>query len=64
LHGGDDYELCFTAPSRLRTTIESIATELQLPITAIGEIIADKTLSQRAGNGAITALLRSGYQHF
>lgn len=64
LHGGDDYELCFTAPLRLRAKVESIAKQLQLPITAVGEIIAEKTLSQRAGNGAITALLRSGYQHF
>lgn len=64
LHGGDDYELCFTAPPRLRTAVENIATQLQLPITAIGEIIAEKTLLQHTGEGGMTVLTRAGYQHF
>jgi thiamine-monophosphate kinase len=36
-NGGDDYELCFTAPKNKRTEIESLSTAL-LPITRIGSI--------------------------
>jgi thiamine-monophosphate kinase len=34
--GGDDYELCFTAPTHQRTAIENLSTTLQLPLTHIG----------------------------
>jgi thiamine-monophosphate kinase len=36
-NGGDDYELCFTAPKNKRTEIESLSTTL-LPLTRIGSI--------------------------
>lgn len=36
-NGGDDYELCFTAPKNKRTEIESLSTAL-LPLTRIGSI--------------------------
>ena len=36
--GGDDYELCFTAPSSERDAIAKISTELNLPLTKIGNI--------------------------
>jgi thiamine-monophosphate kinase len=38
LKGGDDYELCFTAPPKNRTAIEHLSQTLQLPLTRIGEI--------------------------
>lgn len=37
LAGGDDYELCFTAPKNQRNTIISLSQELETPITLIGK---------------------------
>jgi thiamine-monophosphate kinase len=36
--GGDDYELCFTAPISKRDAIDKIGAELHLPLTQIGSI--------------------------
>ncbi|HBK43768.1 MULTISPECIES: thiamine-phosphate kinase [unclassified Polynucleobacter] len=36
--GGDDYELCFTAPSSKRDVIAKISADLNLPLTQIGSI--------------------------
>ena len=35
LAGGDDYELCFTAPASQRAQIEAISTQQNIPITCI-----------------------------
>jgi thiamine-monophosphate kinase len=37
--GGDDYELCFTAPSSQRDKIQAISKSLNLPLTLIGKIL-------------------------
>ena len=37
-NGGDDYELCFTAPISKRNVITQISAELNLPLTQIGSI--------------------------
>ncbi len=36
--GGDDYELCFTAPTSKRDEIAKISADLKLPLTQIGSI--------------------------
>jgi thiamine-monophosphate kinase len=36
--GGDDYELCFTAPTSQRDVIAKISASLNLPLTQIGSI--------------------------
>ena len=36
--GGDDYEICFTAPIQKRSAIDEISKELNLPLTRIGRI--------------------------
>jgi thiamine-monophosphate kinase len=38
LRGGDDYELCFTAPSQNASQIETIGLDLNLRLTKIGSI--------------------------
>ena len=63
LSGGDDYELCFTAPSSARAQLQTFATELNVPLTRIGEIIAgDKVivLDEQGNELLITA---TGYEH-
>jgi thiamine-monophosphate kinase len=40
LAGGDDYELCFTAPPAVRDALIALSNELALPLTRIGTITA------------------------
>jgi thiamine-monophosphate kinase len=71
--GGDDYELCFTAPSSKRMELESLSTAL-LPLTRIGSITtptngAEPALILRDANGnlltaADSMLLTQSFDHF
>ncbi|MFN0161139.1 MAG: thiamine-phosphate kinase [Burkholderiales bacterium] len=38
LGGGDDYELCFTAPSSLRETVRQAGHDAKAPVTRVGSI--------------------------
>ena len=40
--GGDDYEICFTAPTTHRDTINQLSKSLKLPLTRIGQITPKK----------------------
>jgi thiamine-monophosphate kinase len=72
-NGGDDYELCFTAPKNKRTEIESLSTTL-LPLTRIGSISSASngtkpTLILRDANGnqltaADSVRLMQSFDHF
>ena len=65
LAGGDDYELCFTANERQRTTIEVIAETCGIAVTRIGKM--------REGNPQVTVrderrapieMATAGFDHF
>jgi len=45
--GGDDYEICFTAPSDRRNQIYSISKSLNLPLTLIGTIVSKKNIESK-----------------
>ncbi|MDO8263870.1 MAG: thiamine-phosphate kinase [Gallionella sp.] len=64
LSGGDDYELCFTAPAVRHAEILKIGASLELPLTPIGEIVAglECILHDAAGNQIKPE--SSGYDHF
>ena len=72
-NGGDDYELCFTAPKNKRTEIESLSTTL-LPLTRIGSISSasngtEPLLILRDANGnqltaADSVRLMQSFDHF
>ena len=64
LGGGDDYELCFTAPSAHAFAIEQALAACDTPATVIGNITADRRLSLRTPEGEDFALGDSGYRHF
>lgn len=64
LAGGDDYELCFTAPQMNRGKIEALAAELAIPLTRIGEIFAGKGLIVKDEQGNTMTLETQGYDHF
>jgi len=43
--GGDDYELCFTAPQCHRSRIQEISHDLDIPLTRIGQLIKNKSIA-------------------
>jgi len=63
LHGGEEYELLFTAPTDFRAKIEELSTSASIPITLIGEITAGKDL-QLERDGLFELVQPSGYEHF
>ncbi|MES2984542.1 MAG: thiamine-phosphate kinase [Pseudomonadota bacterium] len=63
LNGGDDYELCFTAPVSARTTLANVAQELALPLTRIGTITTGTTVQLQDKNGAPVALDHAGWEY-
>lgn len=63
LSGGDDYELCFTAPATQRAQLSVLAAQLALPLTRIGQITAEMGLLVYDGNTRIHRP-QKGYVHF
>ncbi len=64
LAGGDDYELCFTAPETKRTEIVQLAQELTIPLTRIGNISEGEGLLLLDSNGNAITHEKKGYDHF
>lgn len=64
LAGGDDYELCFTAPPSQRERIAALALALALPLTSIGEVTTQAGLVVRDGHGHPLAALPHAFDHF
>jgi len=58
LTGGDDYELCFTAPSSAAQDIQLITQTLHLPCVKVGTIV-DSGFTINGYNGDLR-----GWQHF
>jgi len=64
LAGGDDYELCFTAPPTHAAAIEAAGAELHLPVRCIGAIVAPTGLRLRDIDGHLMQPAQRGYDHF
>ena len=64
LAGGDDYELCFTAPASRHDEVLHIATQLALPLTCIGSIVAGQGCVVHDAAGQLINLEGGGYDHF
>jgi thiamine-monophosphate kinase len=65
LAGGDDYELCFTAPPSAAARIAQIAADAALPLSRVGSIAAfDQGLVVRDEKGVPIAALPRAYDHF
>lgn len=63
--GGDDYELCFTAPPARRAAIVAAALEAGTPVTRVGVIDAQPGLRMIDGGGAaVLSMGLSGFDHF
>jgi len=63
LAGGDDYELCFTAPCKQISALEALSNKLDLKLTKIGKITAKNGINVLNQQQRIH-LEASGYNHF
>ncbi|MFM0351335.1 thiamine-phosphate kinase [Paraburkholderia sp. RL17-347-BIC-D] len=70
LAGGDDYELCFTAPPAARAAVEKAGQEVGIQLTRIGTISALESAADRPAigwrdaAGAPLTLTLQGFDHF
>ena len=64
LAGGDDYELCFTAPTKQHDVIMRLGRRLKLPLTCIGEITRKRTLIVLDEKNKPFTLKEHGFDHF
>lgn len=64
LAGGDDYELCFTAPVTQRDAIAVIARATAVPLSRIGTITPEPGLVVRDEQGALLPMLPGAWDHF
>lgn len=64
LAGGDDYELCFTAPADAHDRIMQIAQKLGLALSHIGKIRAEPGLLVRDRQCNLIETGESGFDHF
>ena len=64
LAGGDDYELCFTAPASEAFAIELAMAQLGVSASVIGHITAEPGLRCLTPAGDLLALENTGYRHF
>ena len=62
--GGDDYELCFTAPRAARAKIETLSREEGIQLTRIGRIDEGAGLVVLDASGGAVKLQAKGYDHF
>jgi thiamine-monophosphate kinase len=64
LAGGDDYELCFTAPASQRDAVQAAAANTGVAITRIGRITAETGLMVIGSDGQPLRFDKTGYDHF
>jgi len=64
LAGGDDYELCFTAPASRRDAVRTAAASADVAVTRIGHIHAEPGLTVIDANGQPLHVDKTGYDHF
>jgi thiamine-monophosphate kinase len=62
--GGDDYELCFTAPAAHRDAVEAALAASATPGRRVGTIVASPGLRALAPDGRQWHPPHAGYQHF
>ncbi|TJZ72876.1 thiamine-phosphate kinase [Chitiniphilus eburneus] len=63
LAGGDDYELCFTAPAQHRSRLQALSQTLALPLSRIGRLVGGQGVRVFNAGERITPS-RAGFDHF
>lgn len=64
LAGGDDYELCFTAPAHAAGQIAALAEQLDVPLAQVGRVEARSGLAVLDEAGHALSPLPHGFDHF
>jgi len=64
LAGGDDYELCFTAPPAARNILASLSSELNLALSRIGLMSEGEGVTIVDAAGSSIVLASPGFDHF
>jgi thiamine-monophosphate kinase len=64
LAGGDDYELCFTAPAARRDAVQAAAESAGVAVARIGRITAEPGLAVIDADGQPIPIDHTGYDHF
>lgn len=64
ISGGEDYELCFTAPAAHHGQILQLAKTAGIPVTVVGKVTDSGQLQAYLPDGAIFKPSASGYTHF
>jgi thiamine monophosphate kinase len=55
LGGGDEYELCFSAPEKRRMELEFISRTLNIPLTRVGKVKTSGTIKNDKSNVSMKA---------
>lgn len=64
LHGGDDYELLFSAAPERHDAVRAAARTVGVPVTRVGRIEAGSGLVVEDGSGQALQVERGGFDHF
>ena len=64
LAGGDDYELCFTAPASKHDAVLAAAESAGVAVTRVGQITAKPGLTVIDADGQPLPIEQTGYDHF
>ncbi len=64
LAGGDDYELCFTAPANRHDAVRAAAADAGVAVTRIGQIRSEPGLDVHDADGQPLPYDKTGYDHF
>jgi thiamine-monophosphate kinase len=63
LAGGDDYELCFTAPRANDAEVHTLAKQNQVQVSRIGEVVSGTGI-ECTRDGTAFEYADPGYRHF
>ncbi len=65
LHGGEDFELCLTAPAGSLSALQHLfAAQFQCPLVRVGTVKPGKGVTLRLVDGTERSLRARGYDHF
>ncbi|MGE0917630.1 thiamine-phosphate kinase [Trichlorobacter lovleyi] len=64
ISGGEDYELCFTAPRCNREAIQKISKTAGIPLTVVGKVTNSRQVQAILPDGTNFQPSASGYTHF